>query len=393
MIITCPHCQTKYQVTYEAIGAAGRKVQCAHCQQAWRQVPLAPPPAEPEPTEIDPITEDSLDEAMEAEEREASRAKPRAVPQPEDAAPPAGAVDPAVVRQRQRDFTQRQSAINKQMPLARMRRGLRVLGVVAILGSLVFGFWARVGIVEQYPAMAGVYSAIGLPVNVVGLDFGRVTTLQALREGKEVLLVSAELVGVTGKPVEVPPIVVTLLDAEGTGIYEWSAVASTSTLKAGEHALVETQLSLPPEQAERVRLSFARGSHSDKPLPHLASDGDAEAGGEHGAAGHEPATEAGHGAVGHERAAEAGHGSAAEAEHATAGHGSPAEAEHAAEADAGHGPIGHEPAAEAEHGSAEHGGAAEHGSTEHGPAGHEPAEDVDHSPAQAAEDAHEVEQH
>jgi len=37
MIITCPHCQTKYQVAYEAIGSAGRKVQCAQCRQAWQQ--------------------------------------------------------------------------------------------------------------------------------------------------------------------------------------------------------------------------------------------------------------------------------------------------------------------------------------------------------------------
>ncbi len=40
MIITCPNCQTKYQVTYEAIGSVGRKVQCAHCQQAWQQRPV-----------------------------------------------------------------------------------------------------------------------------------------------------------------------------------------------------------------------------------------------------------------------------------------------------------------------------------------------------------------
>ena len=66
MIITCPHCQTKYQVTYEAIGSAGRKVQCAHCQQAWQQRPLdkedPPTPAQKKATEV--MTEDGLDDAM-----------------------------------------------------------------------------------------------------------------------------------------------------------------------------------------------------------------------------------------------------------------------------------------------------------------------------------------
>ena len=70
MIITCPHCQTKYQVTYEAIGSAGRKVQCAHCQQAWQQAPLDEDEATPEQKEaFAVIEEDGLDEAMSAEEK------------------------------------------------------------------------------------------------------------------------------------------------------------------------------------------------------------------------------------------------------------------------------------------------------------------------------------
>jgi predicted Zn finger-like uncharacterized protein len=262
MIITCPHCQTKYQVTYEAIGATGRKVQCAQCQQAWRQDPVV----EPEPVIIDPLTEDGLDEAMEAEAREANGEGP-GKPRPAVV----GAVDPAVIRERQRNFTRRQSAINKRLPLARLRRTVRVLGVAALAGVAVLAIWARVAIVERYPAMAGIYSAVGLPVNVVGLDFADVETLRTLRDGKEVLLVSAKLIGLRGKPVAVPPVVVTLLDGTGAGIYEWSVAASTPTLKAGEHAVLETQLGVPPAAAERVRLSFAGGAPSQNEPPQVAA--------------------------------------------------------------------------------------------------------------------------
>ena len=70
MIITCPHCQTKYQVTYEAIGSAGRKVQCAHCQQAWQQRPLDKNDDTPAHKQaFEAMAEDGLDEALTAEEQ------------------------------------------------------------------------------------------------------------------------------------------------------------------------------------------------------------------------------------------------------------------------------------------------------------------------------------
>ncbi|WP_127754673.1 zinc-ribbon domain-containing protein [Devosia sp. 1566] len=272
MIITCPHCQTKYQVTYEAIGSTGRKVQCAQCQQAWRQVPLQAPSPEPEPVAIDPLTEDGLDEAIEAEEREASPMPAGAKRRKWPGSEPVGAVDPAVIRQRQRDFTQRQSAVNAQLPLARLRRAVRVLGVLTLAGLAVFAVWGRVEIVKRYPSLAGVYSAAGLPVNVVGLDFGEVKTLRTLQGGKEVLLVSAQIAGTSDRAVPVPPLVVTLLNGAGAGIYEWSVAANAPMLKAGEQTLVETLLTVPPAEAERVRLSFASGrADSDDVRPVAAA--------------------------------------------------------------------------------------------------------------------------
>src|SRR4051812_47423320 len=42
MRIACPHCQTSYEVTAEAIGAAGRSVRCAHCRATWFAAAPAP---------------------------------------------------------------------------------------------------------------------------------------------------------------------------------------------------------------------------------------------------------------------------------------------------------------------------------------------------------------
>lgn len=270
MIITCPHCQTKYQVTYEAIGSVGRKVQCAQCQQAWQQRPLPKDDATPEQKlAFEAIAEDALDEVMAAEERNvAAEAAQR---EQDRQAGEAGKVDPAVIRRRQRAFTRRQSAMEAELPLAKLRRTMRVIGLVLLAGVLGTGFLGRVAVVEQFPDMAGVYESVGLGVNVVGLDFSNVSSQRTLRDGKEVLMVSAQIVGLMPNPVKVPAVVVTLIDANGQGIYEWSVTPSVRDLMGGERSTFDTQLTQPPGNAVRVRLSFAGGQGSAMAAPETAA--------------------------------------------------------------------------------------------------------------------------
>jgi predicted Zn finger-like uncharacterized protein len=326
MIITCPHCQTKYQVTYEAIGSAGRKVQCAHCQQAWQQRPLTKKDEE-EPEVFDEIAEDGLDEAMQAEESAVAAEVAARLEVERRAA--AGKVDPALVRKRQKAFSRRQSARAAELPLARLRRSLRVAGFVLLAAIAATAYFGRVMVVERFPAMAGIYEAAGLGVNVVGLDFSNVSSLRTLRDGKEVLVVSAQIVGLEPDPVTVPSVVVTLIDAHGHGIYEWSVTPSVRDLMVGERSTFDTQLTLPPGEAERVRLSFAGGQG----MPIISAEAHAASGMDEAPAGaavepHEPA--------------EAGHATPAEDDH-----GAPAETEHGAQAEPEHGPAETEHAAPA----------------------------------------------
>ena len=269
MIITCPHCQTKYQVTYEAIGSVGRKVQCAHCHKAWTQeASHAPAPrtgldaARMQADKVfDAMAEDALDEVMAAEESAVAAqngalrgAAPRPAPESAQALP---GIDPAELKKRQMAFARRQNAMFSSLPLARLRRAARVAGAVILVG-LVGGAWfGRVPIVERYPDLAGLYEAVGLGVNVVGLDFTNLETLKTLSGGNDVLSVSAQIVGRSKVPVPVPPVVISLLDTSGHAVYEWSVTPRVRDLMAGESATFDTRLSLPPSEAVRVRLSFA----------------------------------------------------------------------------------------------------------------------------------------
>lgn len=340
MIISCPHCQTKYQVTYEAIGSAGRKVQCAHCQQAWDQgpIPKDEPPPEVKKAE-QAINEDGLDDAMGVEEKAAAAltaaavaakaekervakaekekaakaAKTKKATDNEDSArgqAAAGKLDPAIVRKRRKAFSDGEDRGEEEQPLTRLRLALRIVGATALIGVLGFAYFGRVEVVQRFPAMAGVYDAVGLGINVVGLDFSDVSTLQTLRNGKEVLIVSAQIVGRSPTPVKVPAVVVTLLGPDGEGVYQWSVQPSVRDLMAGERSTFDTQLTLPPGNASRVRLSFAGGSGAKglssgkAPTPAAAN---------HGPVTTDPAA-ANHGAPANpaaEAAAETDHGAAA----------------------------------------------------------------------------------
>lgn len=271
MIITCPHCQTRYQVAFEAIGSAGRKVQCAHCQGDWHAT-LTP---EPDPDQfVDPVFEDALDEAMEAE-TQAVAPTPQFASEPIEA-PAQNATDSVEARRRQRDFLKRRRRMRSHLPMGRMRRGVRIGAYTILALALALAVAGREILVEHIPDFAGVYAALGLPVNVVGLDFDALQSFRGRREGREFLTVSGEIVGLSTRPVPVPPLIVTLLDEAEQALYQWSVAAQVPTLGAGERSFFETQLAAPPSSASAVRLTFATSARAvpGHPAQHVPADAD-----------------------------------------------------------------------------------------------------------------------
>ncbi|UYN98446.1 MAG: zinc-ribbon domain-containing protein [Devosia sp.] len=274
MIITCPHCQTKYQVTYEAIGSAGRKVQCAHCNRAWQQTPSED---DDDPDRLfDARSEEEMDKALASEAglfaaeqalRSNALDQPRA-PIPDTArAPlplPSAMTDDSELRKRQKAFSRRQNALFSTLPVARLRRAARIVAALGLAGLIALGYFGRYELVTRYPDLAGLYGSIGLATNVMGLEFAALQSQRALSAGNEVLTVSAQIVGISPRPVKVPPVVISLLDDQGMPVYEWSVTPSVADLMVGERATFDTRLTLPPSQATTVRLSFTGGAGSGR---------------------------------------------------------------------------------------------------------------------------------
>jgi len=286
-VIVCPHCGTRYQVPAETLGPQGREVQCAHCAKSWLAIPdsaAVPAPAAParDPDRMfDEPTERDLDAAFVAEaqavlaetapepEAETARSieeiKAAIAPTPRSSESPG--VDARSKRLRDRAFARRQSSMTAKLPLARIRRVARRLTLGVLFALIGGGVAFRTEIVRHLPDLAGVYAAMGMEVNTVGLEFRDVHTLLTQRRGASLIEVDARIYGVAPRTVVVPPVVVTLLDAQGASLYEWSVTPDAPDLEPGEVVDFTSQLSSPPAGATRVRLTFSGGrAQSETPI-------------------------------------------------------------------------------------------------------------------------------
>lgn len=289
VVIACPHCGTRYQLPPETLGERGRNVACAHCGKAW--MAEAPAPGPDDDRLFTPGEEDALDRQFTAAakrgelttlpggaggrladepppEVQKSIAEIKAAIAPRmAAAPKPSAPEPAAPGKPVKPPTAER---RPGRLLARLYPLARTAAVLLLLAGLGAGLAFRTEIVRVLPDLAGVYAAIGMPVNVVGLEFSDVTTLAANRGAERALTVTAKIRAVGGRRTAVPPVVVTLLDADGARVYEWSVNPPAPDVAPGEVVELSAELASPPEEARQVRLSFAAGRTREAASPAVA---------------------------------------------------------------------------------------------------------------------------
>jgi len=242
MILTCPSCRTRYQADGAHFVAPGRNVRCAKCGHVWFQAAPTPDAEfEPEPiiTPAAPVHGSSVAPVAAAAAPEASSAPLGAGPAAEDSI---------------------------SAPAERPRRsgGARFAqsaGWAALIFLIAAIGWASVQyrqtIASLWPQSASLYAAVGLPVNVRGIQLTNISYQQEYQDGQPVLSVTGKVVNVSNRELPVPEIRVMLLDDAKHELYHWNFDAGIPTLKPGGESTFVTRLSSPPPEARNLNVRFA----------------------------------------------------------------------------------------------------------------------------------------
>jgi predicted Zn finger-like uncharacterized protein len=257
MLIICPDCATSYEVEPEDLGPSGRKVRCTSCGSVWR---AAPPEADPEIIGSDPDAHEAepmfgLEDMAGAEDIKfdamiGDEDPPEAAGESdddediEDVAP-----EPPPVRARRRP---RGTAPRRGASGSRGLTYASALGLALILGAVVW----RDAVVSYVPDLAGLYSFAGLPVNLRGLEFRDMETVETTDDGIPQLIVRGNIENVTADKVSVPRLRLAVRGISGREIFVWTAVPAKSELEAGESLPFLAQLASPPAEGREIAVRF-----------------------------------------------------------------------------------------------------------------------------------------
>ena len=239
MILTCSSCSTRYYADDASIGPAGRTVRCAACGFSW----FAEPQLElREKAGNDDMAEErSKPEPLTRERVERLR---RAAEQP-------GPAPSAAAR-----FRAQQA---ERMRRERARVAVAAWGAtgVALAASAAGMVVMRQDVAEIWPRSASAFAALGLDVNVYGLEFYDLAVERAFDGPTPILLVTGEVRNIGRDDKILPPVRVSLRDQRSQEVFEIVQAVSEAPLAAGGAAPFQIRVENPPADAVDLEATFA----------------------------------------------------------------------------------------------------------------------------------------
>lgn len=241
MILTCTSCSTRYYADDAAIGPAGRTVRCAACGFSWFAEPQLELRAQAEGPSMMRAPEEPAREPLTRERVERLR---RAAEQPGPA--PSAA---AKFRQQQSDRMRRD----------RTRAAVMVWGATgAALAASATGMVAfRQDVAELWPRSASAFAALGLDVNVYGLEFYDLAVERDYSGATPVLVVSGEVRNIGRDDKLVPPVRVSLRDTNSHEVLDLVNAITDQPIAAGAAVPFQIRVENPPAEAVDLEATFA----------------------------------------------------------------------------------------------------------------------------------------
>lgn len=274
MIITCPSCQTQYDVPDSAFGPAGRTVQCARCHEKWHAQTESAQTEHEDPPEPESNADEVGDGAADTEMETAYEVEGyddidfRSLDEVDPIDDDLGSLTGLDVEAAYGDKPARQRfRLGKSTPRVVVRKKPAQNGppahlwlVGGAIATAAVGFWLREPIVGMVPQAAAIYELVGVPVNLVGLDFADITWERATENGFDVLIVRGKIVNTSKKGAYVPAVRLALVDADKRELFSWITETETRALAPGDLAQFEARLASPPQDADNLVVRFASRS-------------------------------------------------------------------------------------------------------------------------------------
>jgi predicted Zn finger-like uncharacterized protein len=241
MILSCSSCSTRYYADDASIGS-GRTVRCAACGFSWFAEPQ--PQLELRQQAVGDDIQHEVRSRPEPLTRERVERLRRAAEQP-GPAPSAAAKFRAQQAERMRRERSRAAVV------AWGATGAAVAASAA--GMVVF----RQDVAELWPRSASAFAALGLDVNVYGLEFFDLAVERAFDGPTPILLVSGEVRNIGRDDKVIPPVRISLRDARSHEIFEIVSGIGDAPVTAGAATPFQIRVENPPADAVDLEATFA----------------------------------------------------------------------------------------------------------------------------------------
>ncbi len=181
-------------------------------------------------------------------------------PQPRDAREIAAEASSDVARSPSYDelWGRPQRPAVRPLPEPRRDRWPILATILAILIGASALIAMRERIVRLLPPAAGAYGAIGMPVNLAGLELRDVHSRIVMDGSRKVLTVEGDIVNIRRNQNRVPMVALAIRGENGLERYNWTTPAPKSRLEPGEKIAFRARLASPPEDGADVLVRFAK---------------------------------------------------------------------------------------------------------------------------------------
>jgi hypothetical protein len=241
MIVTCPACATRHDFPNALRAPGDVRITCRACGHRWIEL------EDDDIIDVEPvrrfgshapsrlIEHDDRDYVREPDDSEVQRL-----------------VEAAHLAQEQ--FAARQAARRQA------RRQWLIYSAIALAPFFGLGFFPE-KVVSAAPAVFKVYEAIGVGINIYGLEIRRVQQQHTLVKGVRVLTIRGDIVNVTDEQRKIPWLRFGLRDETSAEVYTWTLDTASRPLRGGEVTSFVTRVAAPPDKAVDVQIRFA---HEDE---------------------------------------------------------------------------------------------------------------------------------